>query len=386
MSEAGAEVAPAPSQLFPLVPPSMHVPNTMSDDARHERQQRLDAAIAAFRSEASASGYVVEEVRLRLPVPDIDVQPRVVIAQNAIAAVAAAAAAANTVSGGGLPRLPPSKLHRALPHFPTNALPPVPRVPTRKPVSSGGTAALSDEPGGFKRTASGSVIMNTLPSPLRDAPRGQFWTTVIASSRGGPEPGRAPFMRPHGAPPPRSSSTSPMTIPDAHVQLLLHSAVSAQAPASRARIPNMTGTPRRSAGRTGTGRRREGRGAARPFKCVQCPSSFDREGHLRVHVLAVHEKQRPFVCQVCEAAFGHSSSLLRHVRTVHQTGPEAPCHFRCSACPVAFTRVAQLNRHLAAAHSAPGDMAYKNCERCDRRFPSGEALGAHVRAAHAEGC
>lgn len=61
----------------------------------------------------------------------------------------------------------------------------------------------------------------------------------------------------------------------------------------------------------------------RPFKCRLCPSSFDRDGHLRVHILAVHEKKRPFVCQICNSSFGHSSSLLRHVRTVHQTAPQA---------------------------------------------------------------
>lgn len=122
----------------------------------------------------------------------------------------------------------------------------------------------------------------------------------------------------------------------------------------------------------------------RPFKCHKCSSSFDREGHLRVHILAVHEKKKPFVCQVCNAAFGHSSSLLRHVRTVHQASPavgsgrvgtylrsshrksdsgskmsDEMCdnyqdhglrHFRCSICRKTFSRVALLNRHVAAKH------------------------------------
>ena len=121
----------------------------------------------------------------------------------------------------------------------------------------------------------------------------------------------------------------------------------------------------------------------RPFKCTKCPSSFDRDGHLRVHILAVHEKKRPFVCQVCDASFGHSSSLLRHVRTVHQASPavgsgrtsdgsrnpsisndsgttrsedlydddnEGARHFRCSVCRQTFNRVALLNRHVANRH------------------------------------
>lgn len=122
---------------------------------------------------------------------------------------------------------------------------------------------------------------------------------------------------------------------------------------------------------------------ARPFKCYKCPSSFDRDGHLRVHILAVHEKKRPFVCQVCDASFGHSSSLLRHVRTVHQAtsavgiGKSINCgnlpsgsyyrtsrssqarenmqdenekSIRCSTCGQTFQRAALLNRHVARIH------------------------------------
>lgn len=130
-------------------------------------------------------------------------------------------------------------------------------------------------------------------------------------------------------------------------------------------------------------RRNSGSSALRPYKCKICPSSFDREGHLRVHILAVHEKKRPFVCQLCDASFGHSSSLLRHVRTVHQASPvdgsrriaylsrhavksqdsnlsmsdldeelypEDGNHFRCSACRKTFNKVSLLNRHVAKKH------------------------------------
>lgn len=125
---------------------------------------------------------------------------------------------------------------------------------------------------------------------------------------------------------------------------------------------------------------------ARPFKCTRCPSSFDRQGHLHVHILAVHEKQKPFSCDLCCSSFGHSSSLLRHMRTVHQAKPpigsgrfgskfrngqrnsssgsssSESCdssksdeeyyskHFRCSVCRQTFRRVALLNRHVALRH------------------------------------
>lgn len=386
------------------VPPPPSLPRTSN------RQARLDAAIAHFRSEASASGYVVEEVRLRLPVPDIDVLPRVVIAQNA-----AAAAAANA---------PPSFPHPKLPRFPTAAEQAHPRNPTPLPALGSlnalaeGAEALSKEKG-FKRTVSGSVILNAI-SPARAAPqrnngptepRGKFWNTVIAG-----EHRKAGAV----APSPRARNGSPASvgagsngagagsdtrmrdaerrydakkgsfrvshgIPDSHVQLLLSSvaempprtvdtSVSSSASQSASPATGALGSsaaptpppirpaPKKSAyHRAGARTYARARGggeprAARPFRCMQCPSSFDREGHLRVHILAVHEKKRPFVCQVCDSAFGHSSSLLRHVRTVHQARRESDGgaggvgHFRCSACSTAFSRVAQLNRHVATNH------------------------------------
>lgn len=361
------------------------------------RQARLDAAIAHFRSEASASGYVVEEVRLRLPVPDIDVLPRVVIAQNA------AAAAAASGGGGGNARFP----HPKLPRLPTQESRPRNRLPGLGSLNTlaDGAEVLSKDKG-FKRTVSGSVILNAISPTTRGSqePRGKFWNTVIAGEHrresrkcedspasvgdGGGTGGRARDDGKFEAKKGRFRVGS-HAIPDSHVQLLLSSVAempsrtldtSVSSSASPTASPSPTGgttvaassvraspngasTPPKKSAYHRTGRSYGSRGvrggegrAARPFRCVQCPSSFDREGHLRVHILAVHEKKRPFVCQVCDSAFGHSSSLLRHVRTVHQARRESESTannggpFRCSACSTAFSRVAQLNRHVAANH------------------------------------
>lgn len=486
------------------------------------RQARLDAAIALFRSEASASGYVVEEVRLRLPVPDVDVMPRVIIAQN-------------NAGAGTPPPFPRSKQHRAMPPYPYGHGPDRMQIPAAEtyttstgiafPIPSKAvTSSVSpyrngkaESNGGVKRTVSGSVVFHpiqpktgahrqgaTPPSnnlvhaeqnvaefvstqkPVADKLNGQhangignggtangkFWKTVIGGDKGRAILKAAESMQrmKHGmigsrtiddsektmkagiqTQPPttfvegearvdtrrhpspakkRKSDTNAAdheeeegettlhinghSIPESHVQLLLSSAADisareeerkrssgsstehngihreekrSQSPPSRAIVPKLKTAPMHTkpvssrSRKDGSDRSTSRSSAARPFKCTRCPSSFDRDGHLRVHILAVHEKKRPFVCQVCDASFGHSSSLLRHVRTVHQASPaigsgksgsrngnrnsdsrvqsddndedevdDSKKHFRCSVCAQAFDRVALLNRHVANKH------------------------------------
>lgn len=486
------------------------------------RQARLDAAIALFRSEASASGYVVEEIRLRLPVPDVDVLPRVIIAQQNAAA-------------GISPAFQSAKQHRPLPSYPRPASSERNAAPRQDPcypkLGNGSYRALQGSPrrdiappansgmgAGLKRTVSGSAIVHPVPirhslayranghsgssisqspggkmRPLRSVPympnkdsmlsnapkeghscphNGQFWKTVIGSEKrrailkvakgthsmrygnslpkfGSPDIGEKQVemelsVWPHGQPTKPGQEVSPKkkkrrvkdieleernentlhinghNIPESHVQLLLNSAIDTSARErvsstkkkeqsledNRNAVENkkqgcrsqvmvdekLRGTrakPKFSGRQFSKGRRESldrtasRSTSARPFKCYKCPSSFDRDGHLRVHILAVHEKKRPFVCQVCDASFGHSSSLLRHVRTVHQASPtigsgkssrgriaqarndsgttksDIKCEdmqddgekpFRCSACGQAFNRVALLNRHVAKKH------------------------------------
>ncbi|PXF40222.1 hypothetical protein BWQ96_10060 [Gracilariopsis chorda] len=493
----------------------MPVPRT------ENRQARLDAAIALFRSEASASGYVVEEVRLRLPVPDVDVMPRVIIAQNNAGAATP-------------PPFPRSKQHRAMPAYPYGHGPDHMQIPATETYSTSTGIAFAIPPktvtssvspyrngkgesnGGVKRTVSGSVVFHPI-QPKTVAPRqgttppptssvhtenkegesvsaqkavgekmngqhatgvgsggsanGKFWKTVIGGDKGRAILKAAESMQRmrHGMVGSRAmddsgktmkgvTQTQPPTtsvkgeagvdtkrhlspakkrksdnskdneeeagettlhinghsIPESHVQLLLSSAADISAreeerkrssgsstehtgihmeekrsksPPSRAIAPKLkpavTHTKQVSSRnrKDGSERSTSRSSAARPFKCTRCPSSFDRDGHLRVHILAVHEKKRPFVCQVCDASFGHSSSLLRHVRTVHQASPaigsgksgsrngnrnsdsrvhsddndedeidDSKKHFRCSVCAQAFDRVALLNRHVANKH------------------------------------
>lgn len=480
-----------------------------------DRNTRLNAAIALFRSEASASGYVVEEVRLCLPVRDIDVRPRVIIAQHSTSS------APPTLPN---PEYLKQQISYPVPHFSERMRLSVQEshlncgnnsygIASNPMTSNSKMSTGEGRRGGFKRTLSGSVIIQpiprrgcpsqrervqpgnhcaqgpqngrplgsipyipikeSIPSPVvhnrsRVAQKGEFWKTVIGEDKGKSVLRAAESMHRmrHGAlgdkceslfsedKKPAEANTAQMDIcesinskgvdepgsdkeqscdalrgtirdkdiegedeekthhinghdiPESHVQLLLSSVADISAreqkdAAMREEVvdekqeceketlarqvvqkENLSST-RPSRNRRDNGDRRVSRGqAARPFQCHICPSSFDREGHLRVHILAVHEKKRPFVCQICDASFGHSSSLLRHGRTVHQASPpigsgklshtrgskprsssdtlksdelsdgmeDDEKHFKCSDCSEVFNRVALLNRHVAEKH------------------------------------
>lgn len=124
----------------------------------------------------------------------------------------------------------------------------------------------------------------------------------------------------------------------------------------------------------------------RPFKCVLCSSSFDREGHLRVHILAVHEKKRPFSCPLCEACFGHSSSLLRHMRTVHNANPDVgtgrlPSNFRGS--PVSRVTVPK-GTFRNGSQSRGGRQKPYRCNLCRASFGRQSMLKQHKTRKHAD--
>lgn len=62
---------------------------------------------------------------------------------------------------------------------------------------------------------------------------------------------------------------------------------------------------------------RAGRGASnmseRPFKCYECPQSFQRSHDLKRHK-RIHLDMKPFPCSSCDKAFSRSDALKRHIR------------------------------------------------------------------------
>lgn len=123
----------------------------------------------------------------------------------------------------------------------------------------------------------------------------------------------------------------------------------------------------------------------RPFRCHICPSSFDRGGHLRVHIGAVHEKKRPFKCEDCDARFGHSSSLQRHGRTVHnKTSDKALKRLgnNSSQQEVGHFHATPDSLHTKPASVRGGKPKPHRCRRCRASFSCISMLIRHKNQKH----
>ena len=57
--------------------------------------------------------------------------------------------------------------------------------------------------------------------------------------------------------------------------------------------------------------------AINPFKCKLCPKSYRVNGHLKEHIILVHEDKRPFKCDLCNTTCKLKKILTRHKKLSH---------------------------------------------------------------------
>ena len=107
------------------------------------------------------------------------------------------------------------------------------------------------------------------------------------------------------------------------------------------------------------------------YCCDKCGSSFQKEGNLRIHMVAKHkgadhilvkegqnltieDKEKGRVCQCCEQPFGSNLALENHITKKHKT---------CSICKTTFSEPKDMEK-CRAKHTT--------CEICnfDAKFPS----------------
>lgn len=84
-----------------------------------------------------------------------------------------------------------------------------------------------------------------------------------------------------------------------------------------------------------------------PFKCIVCGKTFRQQSTLNKHS-RVHSGLKPYKCKVCEKEFSQSSSLTRH--SFRHTGEKA---FTCAECGRGFTRKGHIRDHIISVHNMP---------------------------------
>jgi uncharacterized Zn-finger protein len=103
----------------------------------------------------------------------------------------------------------------------------------------------------------------------------------------------------------------------------------------------------------------------RPFKCDQCPQSFNRNHDLKRHK-RIHLAVKPFPCDCCEKSFSRKDALKRH-RLVKGCGKGDKTATRASASPTTSRR--PMSPHTPNEESMPRHFS---------RSPTGVMMDRHL--------
>lgn len=121
-----------------------------------------------------------------------------------------------------------------------------------------------------------------------------------------------------------------------------------------------------------------------PFKCVQCPKSFNTKHKLNQHLMT-HSGLKPYKCSFCDKRFKQLSHVQQHTRL--HTG-ERP--FRCPLpdCGRAFTQQSNLKQHIRSHQNPEGRTRRLNpkafhCPICGKGFTAESSVGIHTSMQHA---
>ncbi|XP_067838040.1 zinc finger protein 236-like isoform X2 [Heptranchias perlo] len=111
----------------------------------------------------------------------------------------------------------------------------------------------------------------------------------------------------------------------------------------------------------------------KPYRCDQCPTSFNMEFNLILHK-ATHDANDP-TCPVCSKKFSRVASLKAHIM-LH----EKEENLICTECGDEFTLQSQLSRHLEEHRQELNGSRVHVCKICTKEFERPSQLREHMKS------
>ncbi|XP_038666192.1 zinc finger protein 236-like isoform X2 [Scyliorhinus canicula] len=111
----------------------------------------------------------------------------------------------------------------------------------------------------------------------------------------------------------------------------------------------------------------------KPYRCDQCPTSFNMELNLLLHK-ATHNAVDP-TCPVCNKRFSRVASLKAHIM-LH----EKEENLICTECGDEFTLQSQLSRHLEEHRQELNGSRVHSCKICTKEYERASQLREHMKS------
>jgi KRAB domain-containing zinc finger protein len=109
----------------------------------------------------------------------------------------------------------------------------------------------------------------------------------------------------------------------------------------------------------------------KPYNCTTCGKSFSQKGHLREHIVTVHEGKKRFKCSSCDVSFKQRHSLKKHI-CIDKIQENSNQVFNCTFCDTSFKNDMNLKSHQCDKNHE-GKKLY-DCNFCDATFIDSDTL------------
>ena len=88
------------------------------------------------------------------------------------------------------------------------------------------------------------------------------------------------------------------------------------------------------------------------FVCNICGSTYNKKGHLKMHISSIHENLKPFKCEHCGRDFARRQRLKEHVEGIHQ----GLLKHKCNYCDKAYNNNGSKWNHMKSCNFNPNKL------------------------------